>query len=588
MMNNPRVFLYILLIFAGWLNYEAWMRDYSSPSGAPPGVEADARSNLPTEPAKDIGAAIPKPSASVADSSNTGDAASPSTAPVPAPATAGNAATSSTPTTDSSIATATFTKPIHVRTDVLDLEIDLVGGTIRRADLLRYARKKGEAERVRLMNTDPATRYLLQTGLTGPDPAARPTHVATFTSPQSEYKLEGGASELRVPLTWTDGKGVTVTKTFIFKPGQYRIDLEYDVDNRSGAAWEAAPYAQIQRRDPITKRSIFTTDVENLSFHGPAIRDGTKYQKLKTDSEDDRNLSVNVTSGGWIAALQHHFVSAVVPPDNTPYQFSLKADGPEYVLTAAGPTSSVANGQKASFTQRLFVGPKLQEQLDDTGTELDRVADYGVLTLLAKPLFIVLEWVHGVFGNWGWAIVFVTFLLKLLFYPLSETSGRSMAKMKLLGPRMKSLQETYKDDREKLGRAMMDLYKREKVNPVAGCLPMIIQIPVFLAFYWVLLESVEMRQAPFVGWINDLSSKDPFYVLPAIMAAAMFAQYKLQGTPSMDPVQQKVFMIMPFAMSIMFAFFPAGLVLYWVTNTLLSIAQQWNINRRIEKAKKKT
>jgi YidC/Oxa1 family membrane protein insertase len=205
--------------------------------------------------------------------------------------------------------------------------------------------------------------------------------------------------------------------------------------------------------------------------------------------------------------------------------------------------------------------------------------------VLSKPLFIVLDWVHDILGNWGWAIVVVTFLLKLLFYPLSETSGRSMAKMKLLGPRMKALQETYKDDREKLGRAMMDLYKREKVNPVAGCLPMIIQIPVFLAFYWVLLESVEMRQAPFMGWINDLSSKDPFYVLPAIMAAAMFAQYKLQGTPSMDPVQQKVFMIMPFAMSIMFAFFPAGLVLYWVTNTLLSIAQQWNINRRIEKEK---
>jgi YidC/Oxa1 family membrane protein insertase len=390
---------------------------------------------------------------------------------------------------------------------------------------------------------------------------------------------------LRVPLTWTDGKGVTVTKTFIFKPGEYRIDLQYDVQNESGAAWQAAPYAQIQRRDPVTKRSIFTTDVENLSFHGPAIRDGTKYQKLKIDDEDDRNLSVDVTSGGWIAALQHHFVSAVVPPDNSRYHFSLMADGPEYVLTAAGPMTSIAAGQNGSFAQRLFIGPKLQEQLDDTGTELDRVADYGVLTLMSKPLFVVLNWVHNFFGNWGWAIIFVTFLLKLLFYPLSEASGRSMAKMKLLGPRMKALQETYKDDREKLGRAMMDLYKREKVNPVAGCVPMLIQIPVFLAFYWVLLESVEMRQAPFIGWLTYLSSKDPFYVLPLIMAGAMFAQYKLQGTPSMDPVQQKVFMIMPFAMSAMFAFFPAGLVLYWVTNTLLSIAQQWKINRRIEKEK---
>ncbi len=249
--------------------------------------------------------------------------------------------------------------------------------------------------------------------------------------------------------------------------------------------------------------------------------------------------------------------------------------------------TSVAAGQKGTITDRLFIGPKLQEQLDATGTELDRVADYGMLTLLAKPLFIVLNWVHNLFGNWGGAIITVTFLLKLAFYPLSETSGRSMAKMKLLGPRMKEMQETYKDDREKLGRAMMDLYKREKVNPVAGCVPMLIQMPVFFAFYWVLLESVEMRQAPFVGWLTDLSSKDPFYILPAIMAAAMFTQYKLQGTPSADPVQQKVFMIMPFAMSVMFAFFPSGLVLYWVTNTVLSIAQQWNINRRIEAEKKK-
>jgi YidC/Oxa1 family membrane protein insertase len=582
MTNNPRVFLWILLIFAGWLNYEAWVRDYSSPDGQ------SSQTNTPAAPANNIGNAIPKAAAPGTDASTSSPPAA-STAPVPAPATGGTPAAGSTPVeapaSDDALLTAS--KPIHVRTDVLDIDIDPIGGTIRRADLLNYARKKGEAERVRLMNTDPATRYFLQSGLTGPDPASRPTHVAQFTSPQTEYTLEPGAKELRVPLTWTDGKGVTVTKTFVFKPEHYRIDLLYEVDNRSGQPWEAAPYAQIQRRDPITKRSIFTTDVENLSFHGPAIRDGVKYQKLKIDDEDDRSLSVDVTSGGWIAALQHHFVGAVVPPDNTKYHFSLAADGPEYVLTAAGPMTTVANGQQASLEQKLYVGPKLQDQLDDTGTQLDLVADYGMLTLLAKPLFIVLDWVHNVIGNWGWAIVFVTFLLKLVFYPLSETSGRSMAKMKVLGPRMKALQETYKDDREKLGRAMMDLYKREKVNPVAGCLPMIIQIPVFLAFYWVLLESVEMRQAPFVGWINDLSSRDPFFILPLIMAAAMFAQYKLQGTPTMDPVQQKVFMVMPFAMSVMFAFFPAGLVLYWVTNTLLSIAQQWNINRRIEKEKAK-
>lgn len=570
MANNPRIYLWLLLILAVWLNYEAWQRDY-----APPVTAAAANSSAPATPADDISSAVPQAAPS--------DGAAP---PAPAPST--TAPPQPGPEQQNGTATpaaAAAATPVHVRTDVLDLYINPVGGTIQRADLLQYAKKKGEAERVRLMNTDPATRYLLQTGLTGPDSGERPTHVATFTTEKTEYVLQEGEKELRVPFTWMDGNGVTVTKTFIFKPGQYRIDLEQKVENKSDMPWQAAPYGQILRRDPVTKRSIFTTDVENLSFHGPAIRDGRKYSKLHLDDEDDRNLSVDVSKGGWIAGLQHHFVSAIVPPDGVPYRFTLKGQGAEYLLTAAGPTVTVAPGQSATFDQRLFIGPKLQQQLDDTGEELDRVADYGWLTILSKPLFILLEWVHNVLGNWGWAIVVVTFLLKLLFYPLSEASGRSMAKMKLLGPRMKALQETYKDDREKLGRAMMDLYKREKVNPVAGCLPMIIQIPVFLAFYWVLLESVEMRQAPFIGWINDLSSKDPFYVLPAIMAAAMFAQYKLQGTPSMDPVQQKVFMIMPFAMSVMFAFFPAGLVLYWVTNTLLSIAQQWNINRRIEKEK---
>jgi YidC/Oxa1 family membrane protein insertase len=231
----------------------------------------------------------------------------------------------------------------------------------------------------------------------------------------------------------------------------------------------------------------------------------------------------------------------------------------------------------------VFIGPKLQGQLKQTSPELARAADYGRLYFLAQPLFWLLSNVHAISGNWGVAIIFVTFLLKLAFYPLSETSGRSMAKMKQLAPRVKNLQEMYKDDSEKRGRAMMELYQREKVNPVAGCLPTIIQIPVFLAFYWVLLESVEMRQAPFAFWIHDLSSRDPFFVLPAIMAVAMFVQYRL-NPPSADPVQAKVFMFMPLVMSFMFAFFPAGLVLYWVTNTILSIAQQWNINRRIEAA----
>ncbi len=574
MTANPRVFVWIALALVLWLNWEAWMRDYSPATSPTPAAASDGSKPAASSAPSALGDGIPEASTPAPASGEKAPAA---------PASAATA--SSVGPVEASSGAAPSGGKVRVRTDVLDMDINLQGGTLERADLLKYPKVKGQSELVRLMNTRPETLYLLRTGLTGPAGASRPTHLATFTSPKSEYVL-GNEPELRVPLTWTDESGVTVTKTYVFKPNNYRIDLEYAIDNKSGMPWEAAPYAQIQRQDPATKRSMFTTDVENYSFHGPAIWDGGKYRKLTITDDEDKQLNIEVKHS-WISALQHHFVGAIVPPKDDLYRITLTAEGHEYRLSAAGPLTSVAPGQTGKLEQTLFVGPKLQKQLEEITPELDRVADYGRLYFLAWPLFWLMKKVHDLFGNWGWAIVFVTFLLKLLFYPLSETSGRSMAKMKMLSPRIKGLQETYKDDREKLGRAMMDLYKREKVNPVAGCVPMLIQIPVFLAFYWVLLESVEMRQAPFIGWINDLSSKDPFFILPAIMAVAMFGQYKLQGTPGADPVQQKVFMFMPFVMSVMFAFFPAGLVLYWVTNTLLSIAQQWNINRRINASAKK-
>jgi YidC/Oxa1 family membrane protein insertase len=559
MINNPRLLLWLFLAFALLLNYQAWQQDYG-PQGIQAAAEEAARqAETSAQSASKLTDSVP----SAASESPTPAGESASTAPRQVSAVIPRGGT------------------VRVRTDVLDMDINLQGGTIERADLLLYPKVKGGSEPVRLMNTDPATLYLVQTGLTGPGDVARPTHLATFTSERTEYDL-GDAEDLRVPLTWTDGNGVTVTKTFIFKRGWYRIDVEQTVSNQSNASWQAAAYGQLLRNDPAVERSMFR--VESYAFRGPAIDDGSKYRKLDIEEEEDRRLAQEVR-GGWIAALQHHFVGAIVPPEDETNRFTLHAQDRTFSLASAGPVRTIEPGGTTTFTARLFVGPKLQAQLEETGTRLELVADYGMLTILAKPLFLLLELVHNVIGNWGWAIVIVTFLLKLLFYPLSEASGRSMAKMKTLAPRIKNLQETYKDDREKLGRAMMELYQREKINPVAGCLPIIIQIPVFLAFYWVLLESVEMRQAPFVGWINDLSSRDPYFVLPAIMAAAMFIQYKLNPTPP-DPVQAKVFMIMPFVMSAMFAVFPSGLVLYWVTNTILSIAQQWNINRRIEKAKK--
>jgi YidC/Oxa1 family membrane protein insertase len=556
--GNLRIYLWGALALLLFYDYQAWMHDY-----APPPVSATAAPAAGAAPgaapSNELGNRIPEvPAAS---------------APAPAsaaPVSAGAAAAS--PAVEASAGAPV----VHVRTDVLDADISTQGGTLERADLLAYPKVKGEPTPVRLENHDSQeSLYDLQSGLVGPGAEAYPTHLASFSSPKSDYALDG-ASELRVPLTWSTD-GISVTKTYVFRRGDYRIGVQYQIHNGSGAPWRVYPYAQIRRNDPPTKRSYF--NVESYAFHGPAIYDGTKYRKLDTSNAQDSHLSLDVRDG-WIAAPQHHFISAVVPPRGAPWHFGLNAEGERYLLAARGPEQTVAPGADAQLDMTLFVGPKLQGQLEATAPELFRVADYGVLWFLARPLFLALSWVHSHSGNWGVAIILVTLLLKLLFYPLSEASGRSMAKMKTLQPRIKNLQETYADDREKLGRAMMELYKREKINPVAGCLPIIIQIPVFLAFYWVLLESAEMRQAPFAFWIHDLSSRDPLFILPAIMAVAMFVQYKLNPAPP-DPVQAKVFMIMPIVMSATFAFFPAGLVLYWVTNTILSIAQQWNINRRI-------
>ena len=464
---------------------------------------------------------------------------------------------------------------LHIVTDVLDLDISLKGGEIDRADLRQYPQHKDTPNvPVRLENRDPNTLYLLQTGLTGTPGESAPTHLATWTSAESSYVLADGEKELQVPLTWTDGQGLTVTKTFVFTRGWYSIDLSYEVKNQGPDARSLASYGQILRHWEHASRSYF--DVETYSFKGPALFD-SKYRDLKVESEADSKFSETVTNG-WVASLQHHFVSAIVPSAAQAYDYRLQVQDHEYLLNATGPFKQIAAGASAQFHEKLFVGPKLQAQLAATGPNLERTVDYGTLWLIAEPLFKALSWIHGVVGNWGWAIIIVTALIKLIFFPLSQASGKSMAKMRAVAPRMKQIQESFKDDREKLGRAMMELYKKEKINPLAGCLPMVVQIPVFISFYWVLLESVEMRQAPFLLWINDLSARDPYFVLPLLMGGAMFGQFKLNPAPP-DPMQAKIMQFMPLVMTGTMAWFPSGLVLYWLTNTVLSIAQQWRINQ---------
>ncbi|HUG72983.1 MAG TPA: membrane protein insertase YidC [Steroidobacteraceae bacterium] len=575
-MKNPRAFLWIGLCLILFVNVQVWIKDFAPLDQAQAAAERQAleqqRRDNPLTAEVPVADVAPVPAAVAAGDS------------VPAPPVEGEVPSVAAPAA-AAAPVAAGERTLNVRTDVLDVDISLRGAALTRADLLLYPVEKGGSVPMRLLrNNGAGDQYLLQTGLAGAGPGVRPedfpTHIAQFDTTYNGFRLEEGQDELRVPFTWTSPAGVEVVKTLVFRRGSYRIDVEYAINNASTAPWSVAPYAQIQRDMPPPKKSYF--NVDSYSFTGPAYWDGGKYEKLKIGNDDDARFNREFTDG-WIAALQHHFVSAIIPPRDQPHHYTMSVRETEFLARELGPTQTVGPGASGSIAQTLFVGPKLQTQLEDIHPDLGRAADFGILTFLSRPLFWLLDKAHGIFANWGFAIIAVTFLLKLVFYPLSETSGRSMAKMKLVAPRMKQLQETYKDDRAKLGTAMMELYKKEKVNPAAGCLPMLVQLPVFLAFYWVLLESVEMRQAPFAGWIQDLSSRDPFFILPAIMAVAMFLQYKLQPTPA-DPVQAKVFMVLPLVMSVMFAFFPAGLVLYWVTNTILTIAQQWNINRRIEAA----
>jgi YidC/Oxa1 family membrane protein insertase len=464
--------------------------------------------------------------------------------------------------------------PVHVRTDVLDVKLDLVGGDLRAAALPTYPVHKDRPDvPVELLAQDAARLFVFHSGLTGP--GAQPDGQAVYRAEQSEYQLADGANELAVRLLWESDSGVRVEKTLTFRRGSYEVDVAYRIHNGSAAPYRAASYLQIERRHLPPARSYF--NVDSYSFTGPVAYNGEKYEKIKLEKLADepfRHSAVN----GWIASIQHHFLAAAVPAAGESWLYDIRWDGSIYTLSATGPARDIPAGEDGAAQARLFVGPKLQSQLAATAPGLALTVDYGALTILAQPLFWLLQKIHLFVGNWGWAIIIATFLIKLAFYKLTEASGRSMAKMRKIQPRLKALQDRHKDDRAALSQAMMELYKKEKVNPAAGCLPMLIQIPFFIAYYWVLLESVEMRQAPFALWISDLSSRDPYFVLPLLMGVAMFVQQSLNPAPP-DPVQAKIMKIMPVMFTVFFAFFPAGLVIYWLTNSILSILQQWRINK---------
>jgi len=549
-MDNQRIILWGLFATLAFITWSQWQLDNQPETVAAPAVQSEAAAVATPLPPVD---SLPVPTAEKI--------------------TGGE----SLPAAPASQEVAGLTT-IKVETDVLRLEISPLGGTLVKAELKRYPVSKDNPDvPVLLFNENPGTRYVLESGLIDSDKGG-PLHDALLTSESNNYRLADGADSLEVPLRWMSSNGVVVTKTFTLKRGQYDIDLNYQINNGSESDWYGLSYLRISRVHNPPERSMF--DVDTYSFVGPVYYDTEKYEKIDPEDLADEPLDVTV-AGGWIASLQHHFVSAAVPAAEEQYKYDASFSNGSVVVRASGTEwVSVNPGAQGSFAAKLFVGPKNQQNLSDTAEGLPLTVDYGLLSILARPLFWLLDKVHSFVGNWGWSIILVTLLIKLAFYKLTEASGRSMAKMRKLQPRLKALQERYKDDKQQLSQQMMELYKREKVNPAAGCLPMLIQIPFFIAFYWVLLESVEMRQAPFALWITDLSSRDPFFVLPLLMGAAMFLQQKLNPAPP-DPIQAKVMMFLPVMFTVFFAFFPSGLVLYWLTNSVLSVLQQWNINRKM-------
>jgi YidC/Oxa1 family membrane protein insertase len=563
-MDNQRLFIWAIFVFLGWITYQTWVEQY----GPRP---LESAGEQPVAEQRDELGALPGDIATAEDLPAITDTPADSGAADSLPATPG--------TTGAAVAQPEAPL-VRIATDVLEIEISTVGGTLQTATLRRYPIAKDRPdELVKLLESRGPGFGLIESGVRAAGGAAEATHLETFAAARASYDL-GSSDELVVPLTWTDASGLTVEKRYTFRRGSYAVLLEQIVSNGSEAEWRGAEYIRIKRHSAVIERSMF--NVDSYSFDGPIVYDGDKSQKLKRDDLlDDGRYEFN-SQQGWFGEIQHHFLRAAVPTPGVDYKYDVVVNGDVATSSAIRRSlKSIAPGASETFATTLFVGPKLQGQLEDIDKSLKLTVDYGWLTIISQPLFWLLSLVHGWVGNWGVAIIFVTFLIKLAFYKLTESSGRSMAKMRNLQPRMKALQDRYKDDKQALSQAMMDLYKREKVNPAAGCLPILIQMPFFLAFYWVLLESVEMRQAPFALWITDLSTRDPYFILPLIMGVAMFAQQKLNPAPT-DPVQAKVMQIMPIMFTVFFAFFPSGLVLYWVTNTLLSIAQQWKVNKVVE------
>lgn len=564
-MENRRFILLAVLGVLIFFVYQAWKTEH-----APQVLEAQQETPMVSPPD------TPATAASQAEArSKAGEVPT-----IGVPETAGPAA----------VATAA-PKRLIIRTDLYEGEIALVGGDLRRLELIGYpVSKKNPKQSIPLLNDRDGKLFVLQSGVAGSDRAIG-SHLDTFTAIQpastlNEYRLADGSDVLEVPLEHIDSAGNRVLKTYRFKRGSYEFEVEQRVTNAGTAPLAASAYLRLVRT-PIAagEEPPFVHTFMGLGIYERKPESGSyRFKKLAFDKLDDNVYNVE-QQGGWISMLQHYFVAAILPPADEKHRFEAKPGKDRgYVAQYQGPVTTIAPQAEQVFTTRLYVGPKLQDSISSAAKGLELTVDYGILTAISEPLFWLLEKLHQYTGNWGVAIILLTLIVKGSFYKLSEKQYRSTAKMRKFAPRIAELKERYAGDRERMSKAMMELYKKEGFNPLAGCWPLLIQMPVFFALYWVFVESVELRQADFMLWINDLTAPDPFYVLPVIYGVSMFAMQRLSGqNMTLDPMQQKVMNVMPIALTGFFAFFPSGLVLYWCVSNLISIAQQWYITRKLDK-----
>ena len=548
-METVRTMLFAALALVLFMMYQAWEKDYPPAMATPAAVTTTVDGGVAS-----VGdaPAIPQDSITVTSS--------------PVPQIAAIAAPKG--------------QRINVQTDVYDIEIDTRGGDVVKVKLRNYPDStEADSESFVLMDDGSSHLFIAQSGLLAKD---SPDHTSTYSVAATQYAMEAGLDSLKVTLFWQNQKGLRVEKTYTFFRGRYDFNLDYKVANNTGQQWKGSLYRQYKRgEDTGVETSSFI-----YTFTGGVVSNAENpYEKYTYDDLEDENLKLEM-NGGWVAMIQHYFLAAwLTDPDERNHVYSKVSEGNKYVVGMVTPQQTIAAGETKTLSTRMFVGPKLQSQLATAAPNLGLTVDYSWLTILADPLFWLLSWFYGVFGNWGWAIIAVTATIKLIFFKLSETSYKSMAKLRVVTPRLNTLKERFGDDKAGFQKAMMKMYQEEKINPLGGCLPILIQIPVFIALYWVLLESVEMRQAPFIFWLNDLSKADPYFVLPLLMGATMLLQQRLNPAP-LDPIQKKVMGMLPIVFTVFFAFFPSGLVLYWVVNNTLSIAQQWVITKRVAAGEK--